>query len=136
MDKYCSPIRVINDEMKGVLVKASETEEHEIIAAAERTLGIEIDKLELAQALAYDRRQYEKGYADGRRDRNGKADWIYNTRYPNLMICQKCGFGIKPDTPLFITNNEAGTFYWLPASDMHLQYCPKCGAHMIGDDEK
>lgn len=35
-------------------------------------MGVNVDKEELLKALAYDRHQYEKGYADGRRARDSE----------------------------------------------------------------
>jgi hypothetical protein len=56
---YKSPIEVITEEMKlfydGDVVRA--VQKHDI----------NVDKEELLKALRYDRDQYEKGYADGKR---------------------------------------------------------------------
>lgn len=41
--------------------------ENEIMSAVQK-VGINVDKEELVRALKYDRGQYEKGYADGKRD--------------------------------------------------------------------
>lgn len=56
---YKSPIEIITEEMKlfydGDVVRA--VQKHDI----------DVDKEELLKALKYDRDQYEKGYADGKR---------------------------------------------------------------------
>ena len=53
---YKSPIEVYQGEMKTFL-------EGEILKAVQR-LGVSVDKEELLKALAHDRGQYDKGYAD------------------------------------------------------------------------
>ena len=57
---YESPIELIISEMHTKLV---EEEERRILKGVQ-DIGINVDKDELIKALAYDRGQYEKGYAD------------------------------------------------------------------------
>lgn len=57
---YESMIKVIEEQANAHL-------EHEILSAVKR-VGISVDKEELVRALKYDRGQYERGYADGKRD--------------------------------------------------------------------
>jgi hypothetical protein len=70
---YKSPVEVITEEMKffydGDVVRA--VQKHDI----------NIDKEELLKALRYDRDQYEKGYADGKRDAIDK-----------LVRCEDCKY--------------------------------------------
>ena len=61
---YISPITIMQGEMN---VRV----ENEIIKAV-RNIGIDVDKEELIKALAYDRKQYEKGYEDGK----AEMQWI------------------------------------------------------------
>lgn len=57
---YESPIKLIETQMKTEI-------ENEIFRAV-KSVGVNVDKEELVLALQYDRRQYEKGYADGIED--------------------------------------------------------------------
>ena len=60
------------------------------------TVGFDVDKEELAKALAYDRHQYEWGYADGRADRDAEIvrckDCTYNQGHFTSYLV-KCGCG-------------------------------------------
>lgn len=57
---YESPIKVIQGELETQL-------EGEILKAVHR-VGVTVDRDELIQALRYDREQYQKGFADARKD--------------------------------------------------------------------
>jgi hypothetical protein len=57
---YESPIEII----KGNVHRTIECD----IMRSVQEVGISVDKEELIRALKYDRGQYEKGYADGKRD--------------------------------------------------------------------
>ena len=65
---YISPITIMQGEMN---VRV----ENEIIKAV-RNIGIDVDKEELIKALAYDRKQYEKGYEDGYENGKAEMQWI------------------------------------------------------------
>lgn len=54
---YKSPIEIIQSDIQ------MKTEE--CILKAVQKIGVNIDKDELIKAIMYDRKQYEKGYADG-----------------------------------------------------------------------
>lgn len=58
---YESPIRLITDEYA---LKLIEDEEQNIVKAVCK-YGIDIDKDELFKLVSGDRKQYDKGYADG-----------------------------------------------------------------------
>ena len=62
---YESPIKIC---MKQIRMTQDET-----IVRAVQDVGIFVDKDELIKALQYDRDQYEKGYADGEKN---KKEWI------------------------------------------------------------
>lgn len=62
---YQSPIDVIVGKMQTKF-------ENGVLEAVQKQ-GIFVDKEELIKALQYDRCQYERGYADGLRERN---EWI------------------------------------------------------------
>ena len=61
-----SPIQMITDDIIKDLVQKQD----EWLMEAVHRVGFNIDKDELVKALNYDRDQYEKGYADGRRARD------------------------------------------------------------------
>lgn len=69
---YESPIKVIYDDfVKEVTRKFDDT-----VIAACQNVNIVVDKEELAKALAYDRKQYEKGYQEGVKSQLRDMDWI------------------------------------------------------------
>ena len=62
---YESPIKIIQGQMETKL-------ENDIFQAIQH-YGVDVDKDALVSALMYDRKQYEKGYAEGKED--GKKTW-------------------------------------------------------------
>lgn len=78
-----------------------------------QSYGFNVDKEELEKALAYDRGQYEKGFADGVMESIQHGHWItHNDGDPFLIYgsCSKCGFEQSISSTL--------------------HYCPDCGAKM------
>lgn len=69
---YESPIEVIQKNIEMQIENG--------IYKAVQNVGINVDKEELIKALNYDRRQYQKGYADGFRDAHA----------PNVIRCKDC----------------------------------------------
>lgn len=65
---YQSPIQMITDDIAKDIVQKQDG----WLVESVRRVGFNIDKDELAKALNYDREQYEKGYADGRRARESE----------------------------------------------------------------
>ena len=65
---YESPIKIIESAMDSCYKSLVKEKEDAIIFEVKRSLGVDIDKSELLQALQYDRNQYDKGYDDGKRD--------------------------------------------------------------------
>ena len=57
---YESPITLITGQITSELVQGVDGE----IFKAVQKVGVMVDQVELVRALAYDRGQYEKGYAD------------------------------------------------------------------------
>ena len=62
MQMYESPISVSITQLQQEISKQHE----EQILKSIMMVGVEVDKEELIKALKYDRRQYEKGYADAK----------------------------------------------------------------------
>ena len=65
---YESPIKIIESAMDSISKSLIKEKEDAIILEVKRSLGVDIDRSELLEALQYDRFQYDKGYEDGRSD--------------------------------------------------------------------
>lgn len=83
---YESPITLITEIEKDLM----QAEEEGVMQAVWKT-GVDVDKDELIRALNYDRGQYDKGYADGKRD---AMKWIsvedrLPTPYTDVLIVEK-----------------------------------------------
>ena len=70
---YKSPIEIICGDIKKQI-------DNDIYRVTQK-YDIKVDKNELIQALQYDRDQYEKGYADGKRD-----------AMDELVRCEQCRY--------------------------------------------
>jgi hypothetical protein len=81
MRMYKSPIDIIYGQMETQM-------EGDILRAIQR-YGINVDKGELLRALQYDRGQYEKGYADGKKDAMAE-----------LVRCKDCNRAVVAVPPL------------------------------------
>lgn len=119
---YQSPIDVIVGKMQTKF-------ENGVLEAVQKQ-GIFVDKEELIKALQYDREQYEKGYADGLRERN---EWISvddrlpddgrnylcrciingNTEYPFFMVLH---YILIDENPHFQHECDQGlkVTHWMP----------------------
>ena len=58
---YKSPIEVVVSQFQEMIIQQQDEQTLQAI----QKVGIKVDKDELVKALAYDRKQYEKGYVDG-----------------------------------------------------------------------
>ena len=102
---YQSPIEVIISQMK---VTSEQTIAGEVVKAVKK-VGVNVDKAELLRALAYDRGQYEKGYADGKAERDEPVDLIshdseewefecpvcHTAVYNGQKYCIECGRAVR-----------------------------------------
>ena len=72
-------------------------------------VGINVDKEELIKALNYDRRTYQKGYADGFRD----------AHTPNVIRCKDCRYrytdGDNKYNLCLLNHNKLQTDEWFCA---------------------
>ena len=98
---YESPINIIYDQMRMQM--------DDNICRAVQNVGINVDKAELLRALAYDRGQYEKGYADGKAERDEPVDLIshdseewefecpvcHTAVYNGQKYCIECGRAVR-----------------------------------------
>ena len=99
---YESPIRLIK-ELETKIIEDQENNIYEAIVS----YGIDIDKDMLFRMLYADRKQYEKGYADGQSDAIKHGRWI-KTAY-GYAKCSACGE---------LNTND------------YFNYCPNCGTKM------
>ena len=100
---YISPIEIA-DRMTSQL-------EEDVINVI-LSYGIEVDKDELIKALSYDRKQYEKGFADGQRAGERKVN-VKRVSYKDTMEYEsdgECSCGKCVDS------------LW--------DFCPRCGARL------
>lgn len=65
---YESPINILKDATDKILKQYNDDIENKIVYEIEERYAIDVNKEELIKALAYDREQYSKGYADGRHE--------------------------------------------------------------------
>lgn len=78
---YESPIRLLVQQLE---TNIREQQDKQIFEAIQK-FGVDVDRDELIKALAYDRDQYDKGYADGRAD---AQRWIsVEERLPEVDKC-------------------------------------------------
>lgn len=89
-------------------------------------VGIDVNKEELVKALQYDRNQYEKGYADAKRQYDrGHGHWIYNTDdFTPKMRCSVCGYNRPVKC---ICNGSVSTMF---VEQEPANFCNNCGAEM------
>lgn len=72
---YESPIDKIYGDIESKIVQH---EEGQIMYAVEQAIGYAVDKEELVKALTYDRKQYERGFEDGKQYVLSKIGEIFN----------------------------------------------------------
>jgi hypothetical protein len=78
---YESPISITERLLDEYAKMVIERRDNEILAKVQSVVGVDVDKGELLRALQYDRDQYEKGYADGKRD-----------AMDELVRCEQCRY--------------------------------------------
>lgn len=100
---YISPIEIVE--------KMSNQIEKDIMEVV-LNCGIKVDKDELVKALSYDRKQYEKGYADGQRAGERMAK-VKTVEKPNVFKCSECG-----------------QYFHSTAWGSSVEYCSRCGAKL------
>ena len=119
---YISPIKLntIPDMEEGwtdKIAKYIAGETDKLVLESCVKVACDVDEEELLKALQYDRGQYEKGYADGKRDAAAaieellpkRGEWeLIDEAEPMRWGCSRCKY-----------------LSWETSS-----YCPRCGAKM------
>ena len=96
MGMYESPIKIIESTIDSIYKDIVKKKDDAIFAEIQSSFGVEMDRGELIRALHYDRDQYNKGYADGKRDamaelvRCKNCDW-YREHEDSICVNPKCG---------------------------------------------
>ena len=96
MVMYESPIKIFESAIDSLSKSIVKDKEDAIVLAIHQKLGVDVDRGELLRALQYDRFQYDKGYADGKRDaiaelvRCENCDW-YRPHEDGICVNPKCG---------------------------------------------
>ena len=115
MGMYESPIKIFESAIDSLSKSLVKDKEDAIVLEVHRQLGVNVDRGELLRALQYDRFQYDKGYADGKRDAEAA-----------LVRCNDCKhlkYGYQCYNPLGMTLNNNGDAYVLVDGD---DFC-SCG---------
>ena len=115
MTQYESPITLFAGEMQTTM-------EANCLKVVQ-SYGFDVNAKELAKALAYDRDQYDKGYADARKKYerpHGKwLGWINEIWGGTTIYCSNCKIdALRDKNNHFVKSN----------------FCPNCGADMREED--
>lgn len=111
---YESPITLVADQMR----TAMEANCLKVV----QSYGFDVNAEELAKALAYDRDQYDKGYAAARKKYERPSGKWKTDDMTGIKDCDQCG----RQAPIDITS---GLFANSP-------FCPWCGATMESEEEQ
>ena len=114
MEMYESPIST----HQMVESKIRESVDGTIYEAVLKT-DVHVDRDELIRALRYDRDQYAKGYADGKRDAERHGRWV--EWWPS-----SCALILTGEEMLWECSRCTAKF----DSKENMHYCPNCGAKM------
>ena len=85
-------MRSLNQYLHEMVEDRERAEEEHLMCRIEETIGYEINRDELIQALNYDRDQYERGYADASGQSRPEMQWIKRpTRLGDIRFeCPNC----------------------------------------------
>ena len=103
---YISPVEIAQ--------RMSEQVENDIMQVI-FSYGVKVDKDELIKALAYDRGQYEKGYAEGQMA-GERMTKVKATEQKNVYKC------------------ECGQYFHRTEFSSPVNYCSRCGARLDWSD--
>ena len=96
---YKSPIEIIQTQMQ--------THVEDTIYQSVMKVGVTVDKDELLKAMAYDRQQYQKGYADRDREIVRCKDCVHRGK---VEKCVLAAIAAEKGYPLFMLDNR-GEWY-------------------------
>ena len=95
MGMYESPIKIFESAIDSLSKSLVKDREDAIVLAIHQQLGVDVDRGELLRALQYDRFQYDKGYADGKRDAEAA-----------LVRCKDCKHSIEGGLDYCVCNKS------------------------------
>lgn len=108
---YESPIRLLTQQLE---TSIREQRDKQIFEAIQK-YGVDVDRDELIKALAYDRDQYDKGYADGRAD---AQRWISVEErlpeYDELVLCVGAKGGMFLGCKLRLFGGDKTAYCFVP----------------------
>lgn len=115
---YKSPIEVLMHDVKMQVKEGVDEQVYQAVG----NVGINVDKAELLRALAYDREQYVKGYAEGLEDAVKHGMWI-----PVRVVT-------KERRKISETGEKGRPTWCSECQEIYMygpyNYCPSCGAKM------
>lgn len=110
---YESPIQL--NFAKDLILNIVDAEEKHILECVQH-MGVDIDKAELLKALAYDRDQYKKGYADGAKEALDALDSV--TWYNDLAETVLKWRDLEPKDSIIAVPDDYGINpHWCTAED-------------------
>jgi hypothetical protein len=103
---YRSPIDILVSDIQHQIAEKQDEQIYKAVVS----VGINVDKDELIRALAYDRHQYMKGYADGEADATPKWISVKDERKPkngeDTLVVVFNGYETYIDTDFFVCDRE------------------------------
>ena len=126
---YESPIRLLVSDIEHQI----RDEQERCILEAVQRVGVSVDKEELIKSLQYDRRQYEKGYADGAKEALDALDSV--TWYNELAEAVLKWRNLEPKGSTIAVPDDYGINpYWHTAEDRpQLQVLWMIAVSLFGD---
>ena len=114
---YEPPIEIMVKDK--VLADIGEKTDNAIMLEITQQFGVDVDKHELIRALAFDRGQYDEGFADGVKEGIQKTLRTLSMCGP-VYICDACKHVAKKgiEDPCnrcrYITHSDRSQYYWDP----------------------
>ena len=142
MGMYESPIKIIESTIDSIYKDIVKKKDDAIFAEIKSSFGVDLDKEELLRALQYDRDQYNKGYADGKRDSVVHGRWIIKSKetlpfeYVAVAECSECHAETESNRSLYISGFPMDMVDRIVRREVEAQnmglgnYCSNCGADM------
>lgn len=118
---YEPPIEItVRDK---VLADIGEKTDNAIMLEITQQFGVDVDKYELVKALAYDRGQYDKGFADGVEQGIQKVLNAINPNDEGVWLCNSCKYdstnamNYPCSCCRYVTCSEMSKYKWEPKEE-------------------